>query len=131
MCIRDRSYTTRFASRPGEPVRLASLHVVGPGNGVIVSAPPDRNVVAPAQMLEAVFGRNGGVDREAALERLMETVRNDPQRLNNFLNGDLASMQKALVRYPQAPTVLRAILERPEVDGVVRARIAALLAGLD
>jgi hypothetical protein len=130
--LRGKSYTTRFASRPGEPVRLASLHVVGPGNGVVVSAPPDRNVVAPAQLLEAVFGRNsGGADREAALVRLMDTVRNDPQRLNNFLNGDLAPMQKALARYPQAPSVLRAVLERPEVDGVVRARIQALLAGLD
>ncbi len=129
--LRGKSYTTRFASRPDEPVRLASLHVVGPGNGVVVSAPPDRNVVAPAQMLEAVFGRNGGADREAALQRLIETVRNDPQRFNNFLNGDLAPMQKALARYPQAPSVLRSLLERPEVDGLARARIQALLAGLD
>ena len=129
--LRGKSYTTRFASRPDEPARLASLHVVGPGNGVVVSAPPDRNVVAPAPMLEAVFGRNGGTDREAAVQRLMDTVRNDPQRLNNFLNGDLATMQKALARYPQAPGVLRAILQRPEVDGLARARIEALLAGLD
>ena len=129
--LRGKSYTTRFAARPDEPARLASLHVVGPGSGVVVSAPPDRNVVAPAPMLEAVFGRNGSVDSEQAVQRLMETVRNDPQRLNNFLNGDLATMQKVLARYPKAPSVLRAILQRPEVDGPARARVEALLAGLN
>jgi hypothetical protein len=126
--LRGKSYTTRFA---GDPARLAELHVVGPGSGVVVSAPPDHNVVAPAALLEAVFGRTGGNNRETAVQRLVETVRNDPQRLNNFLNGDLPSMQKALARYPEAPRVLRAIMTRPEVDGVARARIEALLAGLD